>query len=144
MHVTHWVGQHARCNHVNMHVPCVLSDGQIGNLLHACCLHVACILLDQPIGNVLHACSLRSTVNGEIFVSKKNFRQSHSTTKIKPTKYFHRRINGLSLYCRVVLATKIKPGENLTDEMFYRRKVPDLRYIEILCYSATNTTNTKS
>ena len=24
---------------------------------------------------------------------------------------------------------KIKPGENLADEIFYRQKIPDLRYI---------------
>ena len=50
-------------------------------------------------------------------------------TKIKPMKYFLRRINGVSLYCRVVIATKIKPRENLTDEIFYRRKIPDLQYV---------------
>ena len=35
---------------------------------------------------------------------------------------------GASLYGRVVIAMKIKPGENLTKETFYRRKIPDLRY----------------
>ena len=29
----------------------------------------------------------------------------------------------------MVIATKIKPGENLTDEIFYHRKIPDLRYL---------------
>ena len=28
----------------------------------------------------------------------------------------------------MVIATKIKPGENLTDAIFYRRKIPSLRY----------------
>ena len=45
-------------------------------------------------------------------------------TKIKRTKYFHRHINGVSSYGRVVIAMKIKPGENLTDEIFYRQKIP--------------------
>ena len=39
-------------------------------------------------------------------------------TKIRPLKYFLPRLNGVSLYCRVVIATKIKPGENLTGKKF--------------------------
>ena len=49
--------------------------------------------------------------------------------KIKPTNNFlQRSINGVSLYCRVVIVTKIKPCENLTDKVFYRRKIPELLY----------------
>ena len=44
-------------------------------------------------------------------------------------KYFLRRINEVSLYCRVVIAMEIKPGENLIDEIFYRQKIPDLQYV---------------
>ena len=67
------------------------------------------------------------TVNREIFVAEK-FSAITLNDKIKPTKYFLRRINGVSLYCRVIIATKIKPRKHLTDEMFYRRKIPKLRY----------------
>ena len=63
------------------------------------------------------------------FRSKKFFSRSPSTTKIKLTKYFLPCINGISLYCRVVIATKIKPGKNLADELFYRRKIPNLLYM---------------
>ena len=49
-------------------------------------------------------------------------------TKIKPAKYFLRRINGVSLYCRVVIAMTIKPHENFMDEIFYRGKIPELCY----------------
>ena len=49
-------------------------------------------------------------------------------TKIKPVKYFLWHINGLSLYCAIVIATKIKPSENLTGKIFSHRKIPDLRY----------------
>ena len=69
-----------------------------------------------------------TTVDREIFVAKK-FQPSPSTTKIKPTKHFFRHINGVSLYSRVVIVTKIKPGENLTDEIFYHRKISDLQYM---------------
>ena len=41
-------------------------------------------------------------------------------------KYFLRRINGVNLYGQVVIATKINPGENLTDKVFYWRKISDL------------------
>ena len=33
----------------------------------------------------------------------------------------------------MVIATNIKPAENLTDEIFYRRKFPDLRYASSVC-----------
>ena len=72
-----------------------------------------------------------------------NFRQSSSTTKIKPMKQFLQRINGVSLYYRVVIATKIKPRENLTDEIFYQQfpdygihfqtKSHSLKYLEASC-----------
>ena len=68
---------------------------------------------------------------------EKKFRRSPSTTKIKPAKYFLQRINGVSLYCRVVIATKIKPGKNLTAEILYRQKIPDLRYILMHTYTCT-------
>ena len=58
-----------------------------------------------------------SAVGREIFIEKK-FLAITSMTKIKPAKYFLRRINGVNLYCRVVIVTKIKPGENLIDEIF--------------------------
>ena len=48
-------------------------------------------------------------------------------TKIKPLKYSLRRINGINLHCWVVMAPKTKPGENLTAEIFYWWKIPDLR-----------------
>ena len=41
------------------------------------------------------------------FSSWKNFGRSPSTPKIKLAKYFLLHINGISLYCRVVIATKI-------------------------------------
>ena len=69
------------------------------------------------------------------FSPRKKFRRSPSTTEIKPTKYFLPHINGVSLYCLVVIATKIKPGENLTDEIFFRRKIPDLRYLYLMVSS---------
>ena len=31
----------------------------------------------------------------------------------------------------MVIATKIKPGKNLTNEIFYRQKIPDLRYMMV-------------
>ena len=72
------------------------------------------------------------------FSSRKNFRPSHSTTKITPTKYFLRRINGISLYCCVVIATKIKPGENLTDEIFAAKKFP-IYGNQLVSYTAVKT-----
>ena len=48
--------------------------------------------------------------------------------KIKLTKFFLPHIKGVSLYCRVVIATKIKPHENLTAETFYTQKFPERRY----------------
>ena len=61
----------------------------------------------------------------------KNFRRPPSTPKItcRSAKYFLLHINGVSLYCRVVVATKIKPGKNFSDEIFYQRKISQLRYI---------------
>ena len=44
-------------------------------------------------------------------LSQKKFYQSPSTMKIKPAKYFLRHINGVSLYCQVVTAMKLKPGK---------------------------------
>ena len=52
--------------------------------------------------------------------------------KIKLTKYFLWRINGVSLYCQVVIATKTKPGNNLTDEIFHWQKIPELQYNEVM------------
>ena len=71
------------------------------------------------------------------FSARKNFCQSPSTTKIKPTNYFLRCIIGVNLYCRVVIVTKIRPGENLTDEIFYQRKFPIYGSLQTtsLCYS---------
>ena len=69
----------------------------------------------------------KSTVDWEIFVAE-NLRWSPSTPKIKPTKYFLQCINGVSLYFWVVIATKIKPGKNLADKVFFPRKVSDLWY----------------
>ena len=63
------------------------------------------------------------TVDWEIFVVK-NFRPSPSTTKIKLTKYFLQRINGVSLYYRVVIATKIKPGKIEPTKYFTGEKFP--------------------
>ena len=85
--------------------------------------------LDTPI-NILVTIvcwSFYYTVDREIFVAK-NFRRSPSTMKIKQTKYFLPWINWVSLYCQVIIATKIKPGKNLTAEIFYRQKIPDLWY----------------
>ena len=48
--------------------------------------------------------------------------------KIKLMKYFLRRINGISLCGGVVIAMKIKPGENFTAEKFYSQKITELRY----------------
>ena len=57
------------------------------------------------------------------------FGGSPSTTKIKPTKYFLPLTYGVNLYCRVVTATKIKPGENFIDKIFYCQKISYLRYM---------------
>ena len=32
---------------------------------------------------------------------------------------------------------KIKPGENLTDKIFYSRKIPEIRYLEIKEYNTS-------
>ena len=66
------------------------------------------------------------------FSSRKDFRWPPSTSKIKPTKCFLWRINGLTLNGQVVKATRIKPGENLTDKIFYQRKIPNLQYLVAL------------
>ena len=63
------------------------------------------------------------------FSLRKNFHRSPSTTKIKEANYFLGQINGVSLFRRVVIATKIKPGKNLTAEIFYQRKIPHLRTV---------------
>ena len=47
-------------------------------------------------------------------------------------RYFVQLINEVSVYRRVVIVTKIKAGEDLTDEIFYRGKIPDLRYRGII------------
>ena len=57
----------------------------------------------------------------------KSFRQSPSTTKIKPAKYFLAWVNRVSLFRRVVITTKIKLCENLTSEIFYQWKISGLR-----------------
>ena len=67
------------------------------------------------------------TVGPKISVTK-NFCRSPSMTKIKLMKSFLWHINGVTLYCPVVIVMKIKPRKNLTAEIFYRRKIPDLRY----------------
>ena len=60
---------------------------------------------------------------------RKNFCRWPSTMKTKPTKYLLWCINGVSLYSWVVIAAKIKPGKNLTNKIFYFRKIPNLRYL---------------
>ena len=72
------------------------------------------------IGTCRYSVDVRNTVNREFFVATKTLRWSPSTTEIKPTKYFLQHINGVSLYCRMVIVTK--KGENLTDKIFYLRK----------------------
>ena len=54
------------------------------------------------------------------------FWQSPSTTKLKLIEYFLTEINGVRLYRVVVITTKIKPGENLTAEIFYQWNTPNL------------------
>ena len=49
------------------------------------------------------------------------------------------RINGVSLFRRVVIAPKIKPGGNLTGEIFYQRKISDLWYV-CMCVCITKRT----
>ena len=63
---------------------------------------------------------------GNLIVLREIFCQSPSKTRIKPAKYFRRCINGVRLYGQVVIVTKIKPGENLTDQIFYQPKIPGL------------------
>ena len=54
--------------------------------------------------------------------------------KIKPAKYFLWHIDGVSIYCHVIIVTKIKPGKNLTSKIFYQQKIPDLWYtLSIVC-----------
>ena len=60
---------------------------------------------------------LISYCRSRILVAK-NFGRSPSTAKIKTAKYSLWRINRVSLYCQVVILPKIKPGENLNDEIF--------------------------
>ena len=43
-------------------------------------------------------------------------------------KDFLTHVNEVRLYCGVVMAMKIKPGENLINEIFYRRRILDLQY----------------
>ena len=62
----------------------------------------------------------------------KKFPVSPSRTIIKPTKYFFRYMNGVGVYHWVVIATKIKPAENFTGEIFYQCKIPDLRLTGII------------
>ena len=102
----------------------------------------SCILQPCFLGNIFElqqaltfTIATPITVDWKIFITK-NFCWSPSTTKIKPTKYFLRRVNGVFLYCRVVIVTKIKLGENLTDEMFYQQKIPDLRYCMSVHYTS--------
>ena len=70
------------------------------------------------------------TVDREIYAAKK-FSAITFNNEIKLTKYLLRLINGVSLYMygRVVIGTKIKPGENSTNKIFYRWKIPDLQYM---------------
>ena len=50
---------------------------------------------------------------------------------------FFWRINGLSLYCQVVIVMKMKPGKNFIDEIFYHWKIPNLRYTVYVQYTGT-------
>ena len=68
-----------------------------------------------------------ATVDREIFVV--NFRWYPTTTKIKNTNIFQHQILRGKLHFQYAEATKIKQHEYLTDECFYERKFPDLRYI---------------
>ena len=54
-----------------------------------------------------HTPLISSTIDWEIFFVK-NFPQSPSMVKIKQVKYFVPRINGVSSFCRVVIAAKTK------------------------------------
>ena len=54
----------------------------------------------------------------------KNFLPSSSTMKIQQVKSFLGRIHGVSLFHQVVIVMKIKPGENLTGEIFCKQKIP--------------------
>ena len=76
-----------------------------------------------------------TTVDWEMFVTK-NFPQSASTMKIKTPKYFLPRINGVSLYHRVVIAAKIKPHENLTDEIFIDEKFPNYGMTQLVAITS--------
>ena len=71
------------------------------------------------------------TVDRKILVRKK-FSTITFNDEIKPTKYFLRCINGVSLYVQVVIMTKIKPSKNLTNDIFYRLKIPNLRYAQTM------------
>ena len=48
-------------------------------------------------------------------------------SKVKREKDFLPQINRVSLFWRVVITPKIKPGENLTGDTFSRRKFADVR-----------------
>ena len=73
---------------------------------------------------VLVGCTYRRSGN----LSWKNFNNRLQWQKFNRQNVFFD-INGVSLYSRVVIAMKIKPGENLTDDIFYCRKILDLQYI---------------
>ena len=61
-----------------------------------------------------------------------NFRQYPTTTKIKNTNIFQHRIIRTKLHFRYAEATKIKQHKNLTDEYFFKQKLPDLQYCYLL------------
>ena len=70
---------------------------------------------------------LLHTIDREIFVID-NFRQYSMIMKLKNMNIFQHRIIRTKPHFRYAEAMKIKQCENLTDEYFYERKFPDLRY----------------
>ena len=64
------------------------------------------------------------------FRCKKNLVDHFQRQKLHRQNFFFQRINGVSLYCRVVIATKVKPVKNLTNVIFYHWKIPDLGYMQ--------------
>ena len=78
-------------------------------------------------------CGIPNTIDWEIFVIK-IFCQSTSTTKNEQAKCFLGKINGVNLFCRVVIAMKIKPDKSLASEVFFQQNSQSMVLCLIILY----------
>ena len=104
-----------------LHAQCKLNSEFVGHIV----VFYMCRLL--PCLTLTESACFQTTVDREIFIVNK-FSTVPYDDKNKNTNIFQHQIIRTKLHFRYAEATKIKQCENLTDEYFYERKFPDLRY----------------